>query len=130
MRLMPLVLLLTLLCVRASTGFSQTPQATRFEKSDNSLPQKFSEFNLAAAADAADLRLHRAPKDSVALFIRMETAELQERPEVMLDSALRLCQSPAAPELQEVASNRVLQHAANSLAFNSVLRWVKLVVAI
>jgi len=130
MRLMPLVLLLTLLCVRAGTGFSQTPRATRFEKSDNSLLQKFSEFNLAAAADAADRRLHRAPKDSVALFIRMETAELQERPEVMLDSALRLCQLAAAPELQEVASNRVLQHAANSLAFNSVLRRVKLAAAI
>ena len=46
---------------------------------------------------------------------------------------IRLCgfaQLPAAPELHELASNRVLQHAANSLAFNSVLRRVKLAAAI
>ena len=83
-----------------------------------------------AAADAADARLRHAPKDTVALFIRMETAELQERPEVVLDSALRLCALPAAPELHELASNRVLQHAANSWAFNSVLRRVKSAAAI
>ncbi len=76
------------------------------------------------------LRLHRAPKDTVALFVRMETAELQERPQVVLDSALRLCQLPAAPELHELASARVLQHAANSLAFNSMLRRVKSAAAI
>ena len=100
------------------------------KEADDSLLQKFSEFDLPAAADAAELRLHRAPKDTVALFVRMETAELQERPQVVLDSALRLCQLPAAPELHELASNRILQHAANSLAFNSVLRRVKLAAAI
>ncbi|HSK43615.1 MAG TPA: DUF3857 domain-containing protein, partial [Candidatus Binatia bacterium] len=124
MRLTPLALPLILL-FGAGAGLSQTPKAVRFDKADNSLLQKFSEFNLPAAADAADLRLRRAPKDTVALFVRMETAELQERPEVVLDSALRLCALPAAPELHELASNRVLQHAANSWAFNSVLRRVK-----
>ena len=58
--------------------------------------------------------------------MRMETAELQERPEVVLDSALRLCNLNAAPELHELASNRILLHAAITLAFNSVLRRVKL----
>src|SRR6476661_8955930 len=71
------------------------------------------------------MRLPRAPKDVVALVVRMETAELQERPEVVLDSALRICTLPAAPELHELASNRILQHAANSWTFNSVLRRVR-----
>ena len=66
----------------------------------------------------------------MALFVRMETAELQERPQVALDSAVRLCQLPAAPELHEIASARILQHAANSLAFNSVLRRIKSAAAI
>jgi len=59
----------------------------------------------------------------------METAELQERPETVLDSALRLCALPAAPQLHELASNRVLQHAANSWTFNSFLRRVKSIAA-
>ena len=130
MKFTSLALLLIFLCAGTGTGFSQTPPANGFDKNDNSLLQKFSDFNLPAAADAAELRLHRAPKDTVALFVRMETAELQERPQVVLDSALRLCQLPAAPELHELASNRILQHAANSLAFNSVLRRVKLAAAI
>ena len=66
-----------------------------------------------------------APNDVNALFVRMEAAELQEHPELVLDSALRLCTLPGDPELQELASNRVLQHAANTRAFNSVLRRVK-----
>jgi tetratricopeptide (TPR) repeat protein len=130
MRLTSLALLLIFLCAGTGAGLSQTPPASRFDKNDNSLLQKFSEFNLPEAADAAELRLHRAPKDTVGLFVRMETAELQEHPQVVLDSALRLCQLPAAQELHELVSNRILQHAANSLAFNSVLRRVKLAAAI
>lgn len=118
-------LLAILVCLSAGAGFSQIDRTLHPGKSDDPLLEKFSEFDLPAAADAADLRLRRAPKDAVALFIRMETAELQERPEVVLDSALRLCALPAAPELQELASNRVLQHAANSWAFNDVLRRIK-----
>ena len=109
-----------------AAGFSQKTQPSHPDKADDSLPQSFfADFNLSSAADAADARLRHAAKDTLALFIRMETAELQDRPEVVLDSALRLCALPAAPELQELASNRVLQHAANSWAFNSVLRRVK-----
>ena len=130
MRLASFALLLTFLCAGTGVGFSQTPPSSGLYKSGNSLLQKFSEFNLPAAADAAELRLHRAPKDAVALFVRMETAELQEHPQVVLDSALRLCQLPAAPELHEVASARILQHATNSLAFNSMLRRVKSAAAI
>src|SRR5438270_3985298 len=115
-----------LFCLSASAGFSEKAPPVHLDRAADSLLQSFfSDFNLPAAADAADARLRHAPKDTVALFIRMETAELQERPEVVLDSALRLCALPAAPELHEVASNRVLQHAANSWAFNLVLRRIK-----
>jgi hypothetical protein len=126
MRLSIRASLLLLLWLSAATGFSQQVQAPRPGKTGDSLLQKFSsDFNLPAAAESAELRLRRAPKDAVALFVRMETAELQERPEVVLDAALRLCALPAAPELHELASNRVLEHAANSWTFNSALRRVK-----
>lgn len=71
-------LLIASLWLSASAGFPQTSQVLRSGKSDDSLLQKFSDFNLPAAADAAELRVHRAPKDTLALFVRMETAELQE----------------------------------------------------
>src|SRR6476620_1488178 len=120
------VLLIILFCLSAGVGFSQNTRAPQPVKGDDSLLQSFfSDFNLSVAAEKAEGRLLHAPKDAVALFIRMETAELQERPEVVLDSALRLCALPAALELHELASNRVLQHAAASWAFNSVLRRVK-----
>src|SRR5438270_13281884 len=126
MRLIARFLPVLLFCLSAGAGFSQKTPAGHADRAADSLLQSFfSDFNLPAAADAADARLRHAPKDTVALFIRMETAELQERPEVVLDSALRLCALPAAPELHEVASNRVLQHAANSWAFNLVLRRIK-----
>jgi tetratricopeptide (TPR) repeat protein len=130
MRLRARALFILFFCLSASAGFAQTHKALHIDSSDDSLLQKFSEFNLSAAAEAADIRLGHAPKDALALFIRMETAELQERPDVVLDSALRLCALPAAPELHELASNRVLQHAANTWAFNSVLRRIKLAAAV
>jgi len=117
-----------LLCLSAAAGFSQKVQP---EKAPDSLLQSFfSDFNLPAAADAADLRLRHSPKDSGALLVRMETAELQEHPGLVLDSALRLCALPAAREIHDLASNRVLQQAANSVAFNAVLRRVKSAAAI
>src|ERR1700739_1511508 len=123
MRLPAGALLIVLLCLSAATGFSQKIQR---EKASASLLQSFfSDFNLPAAGDAADLRLRHSPRDSVALLVRMETAELQERPGLVLDSALRLCALPATPERHDLASNRVLQHAANSAAFDAVLRRVK-----
>ena len=126
MTLLARALLLLPLLLSAAAEFSQKAQPHQPDKTGDSLLQKFSsDFNLPAAAESAELRLRRAPKDAVALFVRMETAELQERPEVVLDAALRLCALPAAPELHELASNRVLEHAANSWTFNSALRRVK-----
>jgi hypothetical protein len=113
-------------CLSAVAGFSQAIQPSKTGKTGDSALQKFSaDFDLPEASESAELRLRRAPRDTAALFIRMETAELQERPEVVLDSALRICSLPAASELHELASNRILQHAANSFTFNSVLRRVK-----
>ena len=120
---LPAALPIVFFCLSAAAGF---PQKAQPDKVSNALLQSFfSDFNLPAAADAADLRLRRSPKDVVGLLVRMETAELQERPELVLDSALRMCALPAAAELHDLASNRILQHAANSWAFNAVLRRVK-----
>jgi hypothetical protein len=126
MRLAARALPVLLFCLSAGAGFSQKALPPQPDKTVDSLLQKFSsDFNLPAAAANAELRLRRAPKDLVALFVRMETAELLERPEVVLDSALRLCALPATSELHELASNRVLEHAANTWTFNSALRRVK-----
>ena len=124
------VLVLVLFCL-SGAGFSQQARPAQPDKTGDSLIKNFfSDFNLPAASEAADLRLRQSPRDAVALFVRMETAELQERPEVVLDSALRLCALRASPELQAVASNRVLQHAGNTLVFNSVLRRVRAAAAV
>jgi tetratricopeptide (TPR) repeat protein len=128
MRLPARALPIALLCLSAAAGFSQKAQPDKV--SDSLLQSFFSDFNLPAAADAADQRVRHSPKDIVGLFVRMEIAELQERPELILDSALRLCALPAAQELHDLASNRVLQHAANSWAFNIFLRRVKSAAAI
>jgi tetratricopeptide (TPR) repeat protein len=125
MKLTAHALCILLFCLSASAGFAQKTRAANSDKAIDSLLKSFSDFNLPATVEATDSRLRHAPKDTVALFIQMETAELQERPKVVLDSALRLCALPAAPELHELASNRVLQHAANSLALNAILRRVK-----
>jgi hypothetical protein len=125
------VLTLVLFCLGGGAGFSQQTRPAQPEKAGDSLLRKFfSDFNLPAAAEDADLRLRQTPHHALALFVRMETAEIQERPEVVLDSALRLCALRTSPEMQDVASNRVLQHAGNTLVFNSVLRRVKSVVAV
>ncbi|HEX4603101.1 MAG TPA: DUF3857 domain-containing protein [Candidatus Angelobacter sp.] len=118
-----LILCLSFFCLRPGAGFAQ---AARPDKTGDSLLHKyFSRFDLPGAAEEAELRLHRMPGDVVALFVRMEAAELQERPEIVIDSALRLCRLSVAPEIHELASNRVLQHAGNTWAFNSALRRVK-----
>lgn len=131
MRSMFRVFALFLFCLSGSAGFSQQARPSQADKASDPLLKKFfSDFNLPAAAEDAGLRLRQTPNDAVALFVRMETAELQERPDVVLDSALRLCALRASPELQDVASSRVLQHAGNTLAFNSVLRRVRSAVAV
>lgn len=121
---------LLLICVSTRAGVAQAHHSGTPEQTGNSPSQKFfSDFDLTTASEGAELRLHRAPSDVQTLFVGMETAELLDRPEVVLDSALRLCNVNAAAEIHEVASNRVLQHAANTQAFNAVLRRVKLAAA-
>lgn len=86
----------------------------------------FADFNLPSASHDAEQILSTHPGDATALFIRMETAALQQRTEAVLDSALRLCTMPASPKLQEIASSRILENAGNSRVFNEVLRRVGL----
>lgn len=86
----------------------------------------FSNFNVAGSAAAADQLLDRYPGDITALFIRMETAALQQQTDSVLDSALRLCTMPAPADIQEIASSRILENAGNSRAFDNVLQRVGL----
>src|SRR6185437_15703682 len=86
----------------------------------------FADFNLPRAAQDAEQTLRARPGDVTALFIRMETAALQQRTDAVLDSALRLCTMAAPPEIQEIASSRILENAGNSRVFNEVLRRVGL----
>lgn len=86
----------------------------------------FSDFNVAGSAAAADQLLDRYPGDISALFIRMETAALQQQTDSVLDSALRLCTMPAPADIQEIASSRILENAGNSRAFDDVLQRVGL----
>ncbi len=81
-----------LFCLKRGAGFSQKARPARPNETSDSLLKSFlSGFDLPAAADEAGQLLHQSPNDALALFMRMETAELQERPPVVLDSALRLC---------------------------------------
>jgi tetratricopeptide (TPR) repeat protein len=110
----------------AAAGVAQQSPAPR--KAADSLLQKFlAEFDLPAASHEADSWLQRNQRDAIALTVRMEAAELQEQPEIVLDSALRLCALPADAQVQELASNRILQHAGNTRSFNSVVRRVRAV---
>lgn len=101
-------------------GGSDRGTAERLER------EFFPDFNLAASSADADELLRRQPGDFTALFIRMETAALQQRTDAVLDSALRLCTMPAPPDMQEIASSRILENAANSRTFEEVLHRVGL----
>jgi tetratricopeptide (TPR) repeat protein len=126
------VLLIPLLCsLAASTALTQTGKPVQVKNTPDLLAEHFvSDFDLPSAAQEAEARLQHNPSDAVALFVRMETAELQERPELVLDSALRLCTLLSDSTLQEVASNRVLQHAGNNRAFTAVTRRVRAAAAL
>lgn len=111
-------------CLSARLVFPQT--SVQAKKSPDSLLQTFlSDFDLSSASAEAEARLKHDPHDITALFVRMETAELEERPEAVLDSALRLCTLPAEEGLQKLAANRILQHAGNTSSLNSVIRRLK-----
>lgn len=122
-----------LLCcsLAVSTAFAQANRPLQIKDTSGQLVQRFiAEFDLTSASQEAEARLQRNPGDPAALFVRMETAELEERPELVLDSALRLCALPRNSALQEVASNRVLEHAGNTRVFNSVVRRVRATTAL
>jgi tetratricopeptide (TPR) repeat protein len=117
---------LILCALAAGAALPQTGKPVRANPGSDPLAQHFvSDFDLPAAGQEAEIRLRHNPNDATALFVRMETAELEDRPELVLDSALRLCTLPAAATLQEIASNRVLEHAGNTHAFNSVTRRIR-----
>ncbi len=120
-----------LLAIALVTTAAVAQQSPASRKAADSLLQKFFlDFDLPGAAHEADLRLQRNQHDAIALTVRMEAAELQEQPEIVLDSALRLCALPAGVQVQELASNRILQHAGNTRSFNSVVRRVRAVAAL
>jgi hypothetical protein len=127
---LPLVLLVCCINLGVPSFAAQittdTHNSLSATKGGNLLLDKFlADFDLPTATVLADAHLKHNPRDTAALFIRMETAELEERPDLVLDSALRLCSLPTDSALQELASNRVLQHAANTRAFNSIIRRLK-----
>ena len=108
------------------TGESQTSA-----KGGQSPLEKFlTDFDLPTAVRDADGRLRHNPHDTTALFVRMETAELEEHPDLVLNSALRLCSLASDAALQELASNRILQHAGNTRVFNSITRRLKAAAAL
>lgn len=122
------VIVLAVICAAQLTAPAQQPPSLpEYESATQHLEQEFfSDFNVAASAADADALLQREPGNFAALFVRMETAALQQRTDAVLDAALRLCTMPAPAEIQEISSSRILEAAANSRAFNEVLRRVGL----
>jgi hypothetical protein len=115
----------------AAAALPQTSQPVPAKTPPDPLAQRFvSDFDLPTAAQEAETRIQDNSNDTTALFVRMETAELADRPELVLDSALRLCMLPASSTVQEVASNRVLEHTGNTRAFNSVTRRIRAAAAL
>jgi hypothetical protein len=92
---------------------------------DADLAAHFGNLDLAAAKKQADFLLTRNPVAPIALFVRMEVAELEAQPDVVLDSALRLCNSALPENISRIASGRILEYAGNSRAFNAVLKRVR-----
>ncbi|HKV93253.1 MAG TPA: DUF3857 domain-containing protein [Candidatus Angelobacter sp.] len=124
---------LILLCcsLAAGTVAAQTDNPSQIKDTSGQLAQRFvSDFDLPAASQEAEARLQHNPADAAALFVRMEAAELEERPELVLDSALRLCTLPVDSLLQVMASNRILEYAGNTRVFNSVVRRVRAAAAL
>ncbi|HET9182584.1 MAG TPA: DUF3857 domain-containing protein [Candidatus Angelobacter sp.] len=128
----PLITLACCVCFLRTTSFAQQVQlssqrdAPEIRAAQQLQKEFFSDFNLETSSAAADQVLDRYPGNITALFIRMETAALRQQTESVLDAALRLCTMPAPPEIQEIASSRILENAGNSRAFDDVLQRVGL----
>ncbi len=118
------VSLLACFCMRA---WAEAPAAKNSAHQTTVALQQsfFSRLDLPASGAKAEVLRRGDPANTTALFVRMETAELQERPDRVLDSALRLCRAKASADIQEIASSRVLEHAANTSVFNSAQRQIR-----
>ncbi|HEY6970124.1 MAG TPA: hypothetical protein VJA94_13030 [Candidatus Angelobacter sp.] len=90
-------------------------------KVNDALAELFLKLDLQAAKKEAELVLLRNPHDSVALFVRMEVAELETDTNVVLDSALRLCRAQAPENVSRIASARILHLAGNTPAFRAII---------
>jgi hypothetical protein len=121
LRVLVVIILAALFCASAQ---GRTHGAQTHQTSDKFL-DSFLQFDLDAAKKSANSALIHEPANAAALFVRMETAELEQQTDVVLESALRLCRSHSPAAFQEIASSRVLRYAANSSAFNAVLPQVK-----
>lgn len=108
----------------ASLAFGADGKSLQSTATQN-LASLFAHLDLKAAGHEAELALTRNPGDPLALLVRMEVAELEARPDVVLDSALRLCRAGSPEELQKIASARVLKYAGNTRSFNAVLGRIK-----
>jgi cellulose synthase operon protein C len=96
-------------------------RASRKSDAQHNLAALFASLDLKEAGNQADLILAHNPTDPLALFVRMEVSELNARPDMVLDSALRLCHSALPQDVLKIASARVLKYAANSSSFHAIL---------
>src|SRR5690349_17841763 len=85
-------------------------RASRKPDAQHNLAALFASLDLKEAGNQADLILATNPNDPLALFVRMEVSELNARPEMVLDSALRLCHSALPQDVLKIASARVLKY--------------------
>jgi tetratricopeptide (TPR) repeat protein len=93
--------------------------------SNHDLAALLANLDLEASTREADSALARNPANSLALFVRMEAAELEARTDVVLDSALRLCNESLPNPILKIASGRILEYAGNTQAFDAVLKRIK-----
>src|SRR5947209_6097708 len=106
---------------------SPVPAATRKPEARATFVPHFLQLDIDRAKKEAEATLLRDPQNISALFVRMEIAELQAQPAMVLDSALRLCRTSAPGAIQEIASSRILRNAANTRIFNNLLSRIQLV---
>src|SRR5215472_15520799 len=118
MKLLPLLLTASL-CLPALAADRHESQ------SDEALVTSFSKLDIDSARKEAERVLARDPRNSLALFVRMEVAELAAQTGAVLDSALRLCRTQAPRSVQEIASARILVNAGNTQAFRQILHHIK-----
>src|SRR5215472_15274002 len=95
MKLLPLLLTASLCLPALAADRHQS-------RSDEALVTSFSKLDIDSARKEAERVLARDPRNSLALFVRMEVAELDAQTGAVLDSALRLCRTQAPRSVQEI----------------------------